>query len=584
MGIDEKDFIDLVQETDDFKYSVKETQLKKKYEENGVDKKQFDKMVKSCKKRYGQKIAFNNQIMLPKNKYELELDAGTYICSETSIRDKEYNIICYHPIIPVEIYINKATGNEKVKIAFYKNKRWHEKIVDKTDITIAGRIMQLANCGVEVTSETAKSLVKYLSEILNLNIEKFEVKSSISNIGWDGDNFLPYNNADLFDGADEFKNVYKSICEKGDYKKWLETTQGLRNKSTALKIIMATTLASPLLEKLDLQPYMVNVWSGESGSGKTLSSMIAMSIWGNPDAGCLQFSSNNTQNFYSVVAAFMRNITCYFDELQIIKKNKYFDMESLVMDLCNRTERGRLNKNSEIREIKTWHCNFLFTSNDRLVKENAGEQVYNRVIDIETDGKIIENGNKIANIIKNNYGFAGKLYIEHVKNVGFDEIRNRYDEIFVKILAETNSTDKQASAIASLLVADTLINEVLFKDDTELSLEDLKPYINDKNKIKTYMKAYEYLIGTINANVKRFDSFSYSEIWGSKDEFVCTINKQILLRELKKGGYEYDTIKKDWYNNDLIEKNSQNRYSIQTTVNSERGNYVQIKMPQNEQN
>ena len=94
------------------------------------------------------------------------------------------------------------------------------------------------------------------------------------------------------------------------------------------------------------------MWSGESGSGKTLSSMIAMSIWGNPDAGCLQFSSNNTQNFYSVVAAFMRNITCYFDELQIIKKNKYFDMESLVMDLCNRTERGRLNKNSEIREIK----------------------------------------------------------------------------------------------------------------------------------------------------------------------------------------------------------------------------------------
>ena len=143
---------------------------------------------------------------------------------------------------------------------------------------------------------------------------------------------------------------------------------------------------------------------------------------------------------------------------------------------------------------------------------------------------------KSPTLSKNNYGFAGKLYIEHVKKVGFDEIRNRYDEIFVKILAETNSTDKQASAIASLLVADTLINEVLFKDDTELSLEDLKPYINDKNKIKTYMKAYEYLIGTINANVKRFDSFSYSEIWGSKDEFVCTINKQILLRELKKGG------------------------------------------------
>ena len=470
---------------------------------------------------------------------------------------------------------------KRSKLLFIKINIGLKKIVDKTDIAISNRFMQLANCGIEVTSENAKQLVKYMNEILNNNIDSIDVKKSTSNIGWNGTDFIPYNNADLFDGADEFKNVYKSICEKGDYKKWLETTQELRNKSTALKIIIATTLASPLLEKLDLQPYMVNVWSGESGSGKTLSSMIAMSIWGNPDAGCLQFSSNNTQNFYSVVAAFMRNITCYFDELQIIKKNKYFDLESLVMDLCNRTERGRLNKNSEIREIKTWYCNFLFTSNDRLVKENAGEQVYNRVIDIETDGKIIENGNKIANIIKNNYGFAGKLYIEHVKKVGFDEIRKRYDETFKQILNETNSTDKQASAIASLLIADTLINEVLFKDDTKLSLEDLKPYINDKNKIKTYMKAYEYIIGTINANIKRFDAFSYAEIWGSKNDYICTINKQILLRELKKGGYEYDTIKKDWYNNDLIEKNSQDRYSIQTTVNSERGNYVQIKMPQN---
>ena len=55
------------------------------------------------------------------------------------------------------------------------------------------------------------------------------------------------------------KTFINQFVKKGDYKKWLETTQGLRNKSTALKIIMATTLASPLLEKLDLQPYMVNV-------------------------------------------------------------------------------------------------------------------------------------------------------------------------------------------------------------------------------------------------------------------------------------------------------------------------------------
>ena len=41
------------------------------------------------------------------------------------------------------------------------------------------------------------------------------------------------------------------------------------------------------------------------------------------------------------------------------------------MDLCNGTEKGRLNKNSQAREVKVWFNNFLFTSNDRLVKEDV---------------------------------------------------------------------------------------------------------------------------------------------------------------------------------------------------------------------
>lgn len=583
MNIKEQDFIDLVSISDDFNFSIKEAELRKTYKENGIDDKQFNKILNSCKKKYGKKVFFDNIIILPKNKYNLgELDAGSYICNTKGIKDKDLNVICYHPLIPVEIYRNIVNGTEKIKIAFYKNKEWQEKIVDKAEISIANRFMQLSNIGIEVTSETSKQLVNYMSEVLNNNLDKITIKQSTSSIGWNENDFLPYDNIELFDGADEFKNVYKSICEKGKYDLWLETTQKLRNESKIIKIIMATTLASPLLEKLDLQPYMVNVWSALSGSGKTLSCMIAMSIWGNPDSGCLQFSSNNTQNFYSVVASFMKNITCYFDELQIIKKNRYFDMESLVMDLCNRTERGRLNKNSEIRAIKTWYCNFLFTSNDRLVKENAGEQVYNRVIDIETDGVIIENGNQIANIIKRNYGFAGKIYIEHVKKVGFDEIRKRYSETFNKILNETNSTDKQASAITSILLANNLINECLFKDDDILTIEDMKSYINDKNEIKTYVKAYDYIIGMINANARRFADYNNSEVWGKKDDYICTINKQILLRELKKGGYEFESIKKDWYLNGYMEKNSQNRYSIQTTVNNERGEYVQIILPKSD--
>ena len=341
---------------------------------------------------------------------------------------------------------------------------------------------------------------------------------------------------------------------------------------------MAATLASPLLEKLNLQPYMVNLWSSLSGNGKTLSCMVAMSIWGNPDIGALRLSSNNTQNYYTVVASFMRNFTCYFDELQIIKRSKYLDLESLVMDLCNGTEKGRLNKNSQAKEVKVWYNNFLFTSNDRMVKENAGEQVYNRVIDLEIGEKIIENGQDIAKIIKENYGFAGRDYIKFVQKIGFDVIFKHFKEINEEILQKTKATDKQANALASLLLANEIANKCIFEDDYILQVEDIIEYVNDKDEIRTASKAKEYIIDIINANTKRFEEYGYGECWGLKTDSYCIINAQILYRELYKGGYDFNTIKKEWAEDKFLEVNSQGRYIHNTKVRNEKGNYIKLNI------
>ena len=513
---------------------------------------------------------------LPKCKYDISnFDFGSYRCDVNGIVDKGNIKFSWIPVIPVERYINEDTGKEKVKIIFYKENEWKEMIVDKSQLSISQKLQLLSDDGLDVTSENVKYYINYFNEIMNINdIKKLD---SISHIGWKGDDFVPYDSHGIFDGADEFRNIYKAIGTRGNYEKWKETITELR-KHKVIKLLMATTLASPLLEKLNLQPYMVNLWSSLSGNGKTLSCMVAMSIWGNPDIGALRLSSNNTQNYYSVVASFMRNYTCYFDELQIVKRSKYLDLESLVMDLCNGTEKGRLNKNSQAREIKVWFNNFLFTSNDKLVKENAGEQVYNRVIDLEIGEKIIENGQDIAKIIKENYGFAGKEYIKYIQSVGFEAIFERFKAIYNKILKTTNATDKQASSLASILLANELANECIFKDDYILQVEDIVEYVNDKNEIRTSIKAKEYIMSIINANWKRFDDNNYSECWGFKNEWTCTINAQILQRELLKGGYEFDTVKKEWAEMDFLETNSQGKFVHQTTVRKEKGNYVKLKL------
>lgn len=546
----------------------------------GIEKR-FKESLKKYQEIFKDKIAVNDNTKLPKCKYEIDnYNMGNYTCTINGIKDKMDFKFSYMPILPVERYINEDTGKEKVKIIYYKENEWKEKIVDRSQLAISNRLLLLSDDGLDVTSENVKYYINYFNEIMNINnINKLE---SISHIGWKNNLFIPYDSSGIFDGAEEFKNIYKSINSKGDFRKWKNCIDEITNNKY-IKIIIATTLASPLLEKLNILPFIVNVWSSASGSGKTLSCMVAMSIWGNPNVGALRLSSNNTQNYYMTVASFMRNFTCYFDELQIVKNNRGFDFEGLIMDLCNGTEKGRLNKNSEAREVKVWYNNFLFTNNDRMVNENAGEQIYNRVIDLEIRNEIVKNGQDIARIITNNYGFAGKEYIKYIQTKGFDAIFERYKEINKEILAKTKATDKQASLIAMILLADQLGNESIFSENCyKLTLEDLEEYINDKDEIRTSIKAKNYILDIIASNPKKFDASSYTEYWGRKDAYICVINLQILNRELKKGGFEFNTIKKDWAEMGFLKTNSQGRYTHNTSVEGQKGTFVCLNLPSND--
>jgi hypothetical protein len=93
------------------------------------------------------------------------------------------------------------------------------------------------------------------------------------------------------------------------------------------------------------------------------------------------------------------------------------------------------------------------------------------------------------------------------------------------------------------------------------------------------MKAKNYIINLIDINHKKFEENSnYGEIWGMKTDYYCLINAEILRRELKKEGFEFETVKKDWLEMEFLELNSQGRYLHNTTANKKKGTYVRLKM------
>lgn len=484
---------------------------------------------------------------------------------------------CPHPVLPVERYINIDTDTEKVKLAFFKDGRWRELTCDNGTVLNKNSIIQLADRGILVTSESAKDLVKYLSEVISLNAQEIPLYKSIGRLGWIEGDFIPYNDSVKYDGDADFKSIYDNVKACGSYDIWLEHIKELR-KDINIRLVLAASFASPLIEVVGALPFILHLW-GTTGFGKTVSLMVASSVWGNPEMGCLTRTMNMTANAMARTACFLYNIPFCADELQQIKTN-WGTYDALVMYLTEGIDRGRAKAKGGVEQTKTWRNSFIFTGEEPITKGVSGGGVKNRVIEIECDNKIIKDGNYTANLVKANYGYAGKLFIAHLRaliDTDKQSIVDEYKELFKGVLDATDTTDKQALSMALMLLADKLACECIFKDEP-LSINDVKQYLIPESAVRIEDRAYDELVSLISRNINKFNEFS-PDAWGRIADDVATINKQVLEQELAKMNFDFGSLKKGWDKMGYIIKNTAGRYSHQTRVNGIMGRYVKIQLP-----
>ena len=131
----------------------------------------------------------------------LKLKCKNYICTDLGITKTDFNevamktidiSVCTHPILPVERLINIDTNIEKVKLAFYKDKKWQYVIAEKNTLASKNKILQLANTGIEVNENNAKELITYISELLAINTEIIPCSKATTHLGWTEEGFIPY--------------------------------------------------------------------------------------------------------------------------------------------------------------------------------------------------------------------------------------------------------------------------------------------------------------------------------------------------------------------------------------------------------
>ena len=518
-----------------------------------------------------------NSFVTEFTKAPIKLKCKNYICNDLGVVKSEFNqvlmtsvdtVICTHPILPVERLINVDTNIEKVKLAFYKDKRWQTVIAEKNTLASKNKILQLANTGIEVNENNAKDLIIYISDLLTINTETIPCNKAITHLGWTENEFIPYTKDYKFDGDRSFEPVFKDIKEKGDYEVWRETVKELRSNSETLQFMIASSFASILIELLHINPFIVHLW-GKSNTGKSVSLIVAMSIWGNPAVGNLVKNLNSTNVGLERLSAFLKNIPFAGDELQAIK-NKYADFNELIYKLTQGEGKARGTVDGGIAEQLKWNCAFLTTGEEPITSEYSKEGVKNRVIEIEENNPIVKNGKEVVNILVNNFGFAGKDFINNLPSQ--EQLQKRHTEIFNQLNEKYNSTGKQTNAIAAVLLADEIAGKYIFFDKC-LNVEQAEKYF--AKNIDEAERIYALIIDWFYQNINKFyfnENISIGEVWGKYEKNGENINAiyiipKILKDFLSANNISFNGIKSKLFEKGYIEKSQNGEYSSSARLN-----------------
>lgn len=461
----------------------------------------------------------------------LELKCGDYDCFDDGVvcanNYQGLTVVCPHPIMPTKRLVNIETGEVKLEISFRRGQGWRKNVFDKAVLSTARNITALSSCGISVTSESAKDLVKYLTYLEDENYDELPEVQTVGRLGWvDGYGFSPYVDGLVYDSAGMYGDAFSAVHTHGSLDKWLEVARGVRSgPSLPCRILLAASFASPLVAKTGALPFILHLWGSVSGIGKSVALILAASVWAYPEIGSYVKTTKSTNVGYEQMAAFCGHLPLCMDELQVIQGKKEFD--ELIYSLCEGVSKTRGSKAGGFQPVQKWRNAILTTGEQPITTANSKAGAVNRVIEVECSEKLFEDPRAAYQVLVQNYGHAGRLFVEELsKRDDLIELMHDLQQTFYEHL-QGKATDKQILTASLILTADTLADMILFQDGNALSPEDLLPYLTTQREADTNRRAYDWLADWVAINQSRFrpdENGRYSgECWGCIEEDGCRV-------------------------------------------------------------
>lgn len=491
--------------------------------------KKFDAVRKSMQQEKA-KAKPTSENMTDFKKAPLQYKCGSYVANDEGVYKEAENgrtTVCVHPIWIESILSNIITDTQKVKLCFTKRGRYRSIVVDRSVIAKKQKITALSDLNVSVTDDTAGNLVKYLAYLEANNLNEIPEILSTSKLGWvkdpggEGHLFLPFDGNIELDSKENFKELLDSLTTCGNESAYIKRIKDIRaKKDNVINLNLAATLSSPLIEILDVNSFVVSMW-GKTGIGKTVILKLCASLFGNPNKGFIA-DAKTTPTALEINMDTRNSLPLLIDDLaQVSNRDAKENLGNMVYTLCSGSGKERAQANNGSISMKTHYSwrNCVITNGERaLAEEGQRGGVINRVIDINVNRKLFDsqNGNELCSFLAENYGFIGRQFIDLLKGLSKEEIRQYYDLNLKRIKERSDKLgepkeDKQMQALAVILTADTLADLYIFKDNVTIDVDWAISNLKSVNASNENLILYQATVDFYYANRNHF-SDSYKKI------------------------------------------------------------------------
>ena len=190
----------------------------------------------------------------------------------------------------------------------------------------------------------------------------------------------------------------------------------------------------------------------------------------------------------------------------------------------------------------TWRNCILTTGESPLTGQAAGAGAVNRVIDIECRSAqaVIKDGMRVSGIVKKNFGFAGRRFVEKLYAPGVvDQVTVRFQELF-RELSDRDTTEKQSMAAAAVILADELACDWIFGGtEKPLTVDQIAEFLASKAAVSAGDRGYKYRCDWVTQNSNKLcgKSETNMEVLGALENGRAYIIRSVFENILQEAGY-----------------------------------------------